>query len=87
MKSFVIKEIVNHYHKVTIDDELDIEEIVQSSREWRNGCDPGYIGLENVLKAYKKLYDFDYSVEPNYCGTETKYMEVIGCDEDSPELD
>lgn len=87
MKSFVVKEVVNHYHKVTIDDELDIEEVVQESHEWRNGSDAGYVGLENVLKTYNKIHGFEYSVEPNYCGTETVHMEVMGCDDDSPELD
>lgn len=87
MKSFVVKEVVNHYHKVTIDDELDIEEVVQESHECRKDCDAGYIGLENLLKAYNKMCGFAYSIKPNYCGTETVYMEVMGCDDDSPELD
>lgn len=87
MKRYMIQETVNHYHMVEIDDELDIEEVVQESNEWRNGSDAGYIGLENVLKVYNKLYGFEYSVEPNYCGTETVHMEVMGCEDDSPELD
>lgn len=87
MKSFVVKETVLHYHKVEIDDELNIEEVVASARNRQFSDETGYEALNRLLEKFKDRYDFEYSVEPNYCGTETKYMEVIGCDEDSPELD
>lgn len=86
MKRYVVTETVNHYHMVEIDDELDIEDIVKSARQdIKNNT--GYESLESKLKHYQSLYNFDYSIKPNYCGTSCVSMYVIGCDEDSPELD
>lgn len=86
MKSFVVKEIVNHYHKVTIDDELGVDDIVSLARQYlkRN---TGFEAINQVLLGIEHKYGFAYSIKPNYCGTETVHMEVMGCDDDSPELD
>lgn len=86
MKSFVVKETVNHYHKVTIDDELGVDDIVSLARQYLKG-NTGFEAINQVLLGMEHKYGFEYSVEPNYCGTETAHMEVMGCDDDSPELD
>ena len=86
MKKYVVAETVTYYHMVEIDDELDIEDIVNSARQdVKNNT--GYEALESKLKHYQSLYNFDYSIKPNYCGTSCTGMYVIGCGDDSPELD
>lgn len=75
-KKFVIKETVNHYHEVEIDEELDIEDIVACANASSRLYNTGYEALEDKLKQYKERYGFDYNVKPNYCGTEIVNMEV-----------
>lgn len=86
MKSFVVKETVNHYHKVTIDDELDVDDIVSLARQYLKG-NTGFEAINQVLLGIEHKYGFDYSIKPNYCGTTAEALEVMGCDDDTPELD
>lgn len=86
MKRYVVAETVTHYHLVEIDDELDIDDIVKTSKA-NLGRDTGYEALESTLRHYQALYNFDYSVKPNYCGTTSQGLYTIGCQDDSPELD
>lgn len=86
MKKYVIAETVTHYHLVEIDDELDIDDIIREARLLLSTA-VGYEAIEDILKDYKEEHGFDYTVKPNYCGTCSEGLEIVGCEDDSPELD
>lgn len=76
-KTYLIREVVNHYHAVTLDEELDIDDIVERVKASSKLYDTGYEAVEAILKAYKDRYGFDYNIRPNDCGTEVLDMDVI----------
>lgn len=76
-KSFLIREAVNHFHTITLDEELDINNIVERAKSNSKMYDTGYEAIESILKAYKNRYGFDYNIKPNDCGTEILDMDVI----------
>lgn len=86
MRKYVIAETVTHYHMVEIDDELDIEDVVKTAKSLLSTA-TGYEAIEDILQYHKEEHGFDYTIKPNYCGTCSENIEVMGCDEDSPELD
>nr|DAG40250.1 MAG TPA: hypothetical protein [Caudoviricetes sp.] len=42
---------------------------------------------DEVLNDYQNKYGFDYIANPNYCGTCSEELEIIGREDDSPDLD
>lgn len=86
MKRYMVREVVNHYHSIEVDDEVDICSIIKEAKTLLHQA-TGFEAIEDVLYSYYKKYGFDYTVKPNYCGTCSEGLEIVGCDEDSPELD
>lgn len=76
-KSYLIRETVNHFHTITLDEELDIDDIIERAKPSSKMYETGYEAVEAILKAYKDRYGFDYKVKPNDCGTEVLDMDVI----------
>ena len=72
-----LTENVNHYHLVSISDELDLEEIMDEVRISLNMYDTAHEAMEAILKKYKDKYDYDYRIEPNYCGTSINSVSVM----------
>ena len=86
MKKYVIAETVIHYHSIEVDDEVDIYDVVKEAKPLLHGA-TGFEAIEDVLDSYQNKYGFNYTVKPNYCGTCSEELEIIGCEDDSPELD
>lgn len=76
-KTYLICECVNHYHTVTLDEELDINDIIERAKASSKLYDTGYEAIEAILKAYKDRYGFDYNIKPNDCGTEVLDMNAV----------
>lgn len=76
-KTYLIRETVNHFHTITLDEELDIDDIIERAKSSSKMYETGYEAVEAILKAYKDRYGFDYKVKPNDCGTEVLDMDVI----------
>lgn len=76
-KSYLIRETVNHFHTVTLDEELDIDDIIEQAKSNSKMYEAGYEAVEAILKAYKDRYGFDYKIKPNDCGTEVLDMDII----------
>lgn len=86
MKKYVIAETVTHYHSIEVDDEVDICDVIKEAKTLLYQS-TGFEAIEEVLNGYQNKYGFDYTVKPNYCGTCSEGLEIVGCDDDSPELD
>lgn len=78
MKKYVIREVVNHYHLVEVDDEVDIENVMYAANKEPTGT--AYEIIDDILKEYKDDHGFDYKIKPNYCGTDTVNIELEGYD-------
>lgn len=76
-KTYLVRENVSHFHTITLDEELDINDIVERAKTDSKLYDTGYDSIKAILKAYKDRYGFDYNVKPNDCGTEVLDMDVI----------
>lgn len=76
-KSYLIREVVNHYHTITLDEELDINDIIERAKASSKLYDTGYEAIGAVLKQYKDRYGFDYNIKPNDCGTEMLDIDVV----------
>ena len=76
-KIYLIRETVNHFHTIALDEELDIDDIIERAKASSKMYDTGYEVVEAILKAYKDRYGFDYKIKPNDCGTEVLDMDVI----------
>ena len=72
-----LAENVNHYHLVSISDELDLEEIMAEVRMSLSMYDTAHEAMEAILKKYKDKYGYDYRIEPNYCGTSINSVSVM----------
>ena len=86
MKKYVIAETVTHYHSIEVDDEVDICNVIGEAKTLLHQS-TGFEAIEEVLNGYQNKYGFDYTVKPNYCGTCSEGLEIVGCEDDSPELD
>lgn len=86
MKRYMVREVVNHYHSIEVDDEVDICDVIKEAKTLLHQA-AGFEAIEEVLSSYQNKYGFDYTVKPNYCGTCSEELEIVGCDDDSPELD
>ena len=75
-KTYVIKETVNHYHQVTLDDELDMNAMMMWLELNAYRYETGYEAIVAYLSSRKMAYGFDFDVKPNYCGTDIVDMEV-----------
>ena len=76
-KKYLVSEIVTHFHTITLDEELNIEEIIDWANNNAKLYDTGYEAIEAILERYKEKYGFEYGVEPNDCGTEVLDMDVV----------
>ena len=86
MKRYMVREVVTHYHSVEVDDEVDICNVIGEAKTLLHQT-TGFEAIEDVLNGYQNKYGFDYKVKPNYCGTCSEGLEIVGCEDDSPELD
>ena len=86
MKRYMVREVVTHYHSVEVDDEVDICNVIGEAKTLLHHT-TGFEAIEDVLNGYQNKYGFDYTVKPNYCGTCSEGLEIVGCGDDSPELD
>lgn len=86
MKRYMVREVVTHYHSVEVDDEVDICNVIGEAKTLLHQT-TGFEAIEDVLNGYQNKYGFDYTVKPNYCGTCSEGLEIVGCEDDSPELD
>lgn len=86
MKRYMVREVVNHYHSIEADDEVDICNVIGKAKTLLHQA-TGFEAIEEVLNDYQNKYGFDYTVKPNYCGTCSEGLEIAGCEDDSPELD
>ena len=75
-KTYVIKETVNHFHQVTLDDELDMDAMMMWLELNAYRYETGYEAIAAYLASKKMVYSFDFDVKPNYCGTEIVNMEI-----------
>ena len=78
MKRYVIREVVNHYHLIEVDDEVDIENVIYAANNEPTGT--AYEIIDDILREYKDNRGFDYKIKPNYCGTDTLNIELEGYD-------
>lgn len=76
-KKFLVKETVNHFHTITLDEEINVETLMEQANRLANMYDTGYKAIGEILERYKTKYGFDYSVEANGCGTETLELELV----------
>ena len=76
---YMIKETVNHFHQIEVDEELEPEimQIVKAAELSAPSYDTGYESLGAILQKGKDNYGFEYKIEPNYCGTEVVAMDVV----------
>ncbi len=86
MKRYMVREVVNYYHSVEVDDEVDICNVIKEANALLHQA-TGFEAIGDVLYGYYEKYGLDYRVQPNYCGTRSEGLEIVGCDDDSPELD
>ena len=86
MKRYMIRETVTHYHSIEVEDEVDIYNVIKEAKTLLHQA-TGFEAIEEVLNGYQNKYGFAYTVEPNYCGTCSEGLEIVGCEDDSPELD
>ena len=75
-RRYLISETVTHYHEISIDDEIDVEQLVDDASALKRMYDTGYEAVEAILKRYEKQYGFEYAIIPNACGTEIVSMDV-----------
>lgn len=73
MKMLVSEKVI-HFHEIEMSDELDIEQILDMANRLKKRCDTGYEAVATVLEAYKNKFGFEYTINPNDCGT--KFEEV-----------
>lgn len=76
-KKFLVKEVVNHFHTITLDEEISIENLIEQANRMANMYDTGYKAIGEILERYKDKYGFEYDVEANGCGTETLEIELV----------
>lgn len=76
-KTFMLKELVSHYHTIILDEELDIDKVVNWAKTNSKLYDTGYEAVSALLSRYKEQYGFDFEVRANDCGTEVLDMDVI----------
>ena len=75
MKKFVICEMVNHYHMVEVDDEIDIEKVVADAKALIK-MSSGVEALADILEDYKYYHGLDYNIKADFCGTSTENLTV-----------
>ena len=75
---YVVCEVVRHYHEVdTEHDDIDMEKFVDIAKLNVNFFNSGYESLDKLLEEYKEKYDIEYSLKPNFCGTEVEDMYIV----------
>lgn len=76
MAKYVITELVARYHQVEVDDEINIEEVINSADSLKHRYDSGCDAIEAVLRQYEDKYGFEYSVYEDECGTSVESISV-----------
>lgn len=64
----LVSQVMTHYHEIELNDELDVEKVIQMANTIQSRCEDGCEAIEEILKAYKKQYGFDYEIVPDACG-------------------
>ena len=73
----MIRELVEQFHEVELDDELNIEKVVNLANENQSQYDSGYEAIGNILFKYKQHYGFEYHVNPRKYGTNTITLDIV----------
>lgn len=68
MKQYKIAETVTHYHMIEIDDDIDINEVINSARGLLPISMTGVDAIETVLDNDKKKSNTDYIIHRDYYG-------------------
>lgn len=66
MKKYVIRETVDHYHSVVVDDDVDMWEVITNAYADRKMYNTGYDAVRSIMNED----GIPFTLEPNYCGTE-----------------
>lgn len=77
MSKYMIRELVEQFHEVELDDELNIEKVVNLANENQSQYDSGYEAIGNILFKYKQHYGFEYHVNPRKYGTNTITLDIV----------
>ena len=75
MKKYVVRETVNHYHMVEVDDEIDMEKVVADAKALIK-MSSGVEALEDILEDYKYHHGLDFNIKADFCGTSTENLLV-----------
>lgn len=76
-KTYEICETVRHWHLVTVDDEVNIEDVIKQCNDNLPRYDTGYEAIEDVLEDIKDRYGLEFEMKKNYCGTESEGLSVM----------
>ena len=68
MKKYVIREIHESYHVITVDDEIDIDELINYCNSHEKQFEDGVNAMECFLNENKIRYGFDYNIGKNEGG-------------------
>lgn len=71
MKDYMIEEIVHHYHKLSIPDDLDIEEVLNVIRLRKNEYS------EDMTEAMETLQLEDIEFYKDFCGVDAVEINAI----------
>lgn len=71
MKSYMVKETINHYHKLSIEDDMDLIEVLNKIRREQREYS------EDMTTAVEELKLEDVEFYENYCGIESVEIEGI----------
>lgn len=77
MSKYMVRELVELFHEVELDDELNIEKVVNLANENQKLYDSGYEAIGNILLKYKQHYGFEYHVNPRKYGTNTITLDIV----------
>ena len=77
MSKYMIRELVEQFHEVELDDELNIEKVVNLAHENQSQYESGYEAIGNILFKYKQHYGFEYHVNPKKYGTNTITLDIV----------
>lgn len=77
MRRIEVCEVIRCYHLIEIDDDLDIEEIIQTANENLHKYESGCEAITVVLERVKDTYGLEYEIKCGYCGTEIDGISIV----------
>ena len=78
MRRIEVCEVIRCYHLIEIDDDLDVEEIIQTANETLSKHDSGCDAIKAQLERLEDTYGFEYEIKEEFCGREIDSIYVIG---------